>query len=327
MNSSARRAVAAALDRRRPRDGGLDGVAGAPDVEVRDQPQARRVLDRLVRRAVLAEADRVVRVDEDRAQLHQRRHAQRVARVVGERQERADVGNEAAVQREAVGDRAHAELAHAEVDVVARRASRVDRHAARPVGEHRAGEVGRAADHLRQRRARAPRSPAATPCAWRWSRPWPPARRRTRRPSPAKSAGSSPAMRRANSAASSGMRGAVGGEARRPRAPRAARRAARASHAGVDRRRDLERRVGPAERGARRRDFLLAERRAVRVGGAGLGRRALADHRLAADQRRPVGVAPARRAIARVDRVDVVAVDVRGSRASRRPRSAPACRR
>ena len=40
--------------------------------------------------------------------------------------------------------------------------------------------------------------------------------------------------------------------------------------AGVDRVGDLERRIRPAERGARRRDFLFAERRAVRVGGAGL---------------------------------------------------------
>ena len=43
-----------------------------------------------------------------------------VARVVGERQERPDVRNEAAMQREAVGDRRHREFAHAVVDVVAR---------------------------------------------------------------------------------------------------------------------------------------------------------------------------------------------------------------
>ena len=50
----------------RPGDRGLDRVARAPDVHVRDQAQARGVLDRLVRRAVLAEADRVVREDVDR---------------------------------------------------------------------------------------------------------------------------------------------------------------------------------------------------------------------------------------------------------------------
>ena len=57
----------------------------------------------------------------------------------------------------------------------------------------------------------------------------------------------------------------------------------------IDVGRNLERRIGPAQRGARRRDFLFAERRAVRGFRAGLGRRALADDRLAADQRRLVG--------------------------------------
>ena len=78
------------------------------------------MLDRLMRRAVFAEADRIVRVDVDRVRRNQRRHAHRVARVVGEHQERRVVRNEAAVQREAVRDRAHAELAHAVVDVVRR---------------------------------------------------------------------------------------------------------------------------------------------------------------------------------------------------------------
>src|SRR3546814_8614133 len=80
--------------------------------------QRRQVLDRLVRRAVLAQADRVVRVDVDRMRAHQRAHAHRVARVVAEHQERRVVWNEAAVQRQAVADRGHRELAYAEVDVV-----------------------------------------------------------------------------------------------------------------------------------------------------------------------------------------------------------------
>ncbi len=140
-----------ALERRCPRQRRLDGVAGPPDVELRDQAQRGGMLDRLVRRSVLAEADRVVRVDEDRADPHQRGHAHGVARIVGESEERADVGDESAVQGEAVGDRGHAELAHAEVDVVARR-MRAHRLAARPVGEHRAGQIGGAADHFRQQR-------------------------------------------------------------------------------------------------------------------------------------------------------------------------------
>ena len=86
-----------------------------------DQPQRRRVLDALVRGAVLAQADAVVREDVDHAPLHQRGHADGVAAVVAEGQEGAAVGDEAAVQRDAVHDRGHAELAHAVVDVAARR--------------------------------------------------------------------------------------------------------------------------------------------------------------------------------------------------------------
>jgi hypothetical protein len=60
-----------------------------------------------------------VREDEDGACLHQRSHSQCVARVVGEREERAAERQVAAMQRDAVHHRAHAELAHAVVDVVA----------------------------------------------------------------------------------------------------------------------------------------------------------------------------------------------------------------
>ena len=57
----------AAPDRGAPGDPGLRRVAGPPDFHARDQPQRREMLDRLVRRPVLAEADRVVRQHEDAA--------------------------------------------------------------------------------------------------------------------------------------------------------------------------------------------------------------------------------------------------------------------
>ena len=66
----------------------------------------------------------------------------------------------------------------------------------------------------------------------------------------------------------------------------------------------------PADRGARRGDFLLAERRAVRFVGVHLRRRALGDQRLAADEARPA-VLELRRLDCGVDRLDVVPVDVR----------------
>ena len=88
------------------------------------------------------------------ALLHQRRHAQRVARVLGEHQEGAAVGDEAAVQGDAVHDRRHAELAHTIVDVVAV-ATRCCSRAFEPfqIGEVGAGQVGRAAEQFRQHRA------------------------------------------------------------------------------------------------------------------------------------------------------------------------------
>ena len=107
------------------------------------------MLDGLVRWAVFAEADGVVSEDKNVAQLHQRGHAQRITRVIGEGQERAGVRNESTVQRHAVGDRGHGEFAHAEIDVVA---GVVLGHGFRagPVGEHAAGQIRRAADKARQ---------------------------------------------------------------------------------------------------------------------------------------------------------------------------------
>jgi hypothetical protein len=93
--------VARALERVAPGDRGLCEVARAPDAQVGYQPQAGDMLDRLVRRAVLAEADRVVRVHQRDGLAHQRCHAHRVARVVREHEEGPAVGTETAMQRDA----------------------------------------------------------------------------------------------------------------------------------------------------------------------------------------------------------------------------------
>ena len=86
----ARRAVAV-FDRHAPGRRGLDRIAGPPQVHVRNEAQARQMLDGLMRRAVFAEADGIVGIDEDHAQAHQRRHAHGIARIVRKRQERAGV--------------------------------------------------------------------------------------------------------------------------------------------------------------------------------------------------------------------------------------------
>ena len=104
--------------------GGLVRVGGAHDREVRDGAERRELLDRLVRRAVLAEGDGVVRPDEDRRDVHQRGEAHRGAHVVAEDQERAAERAGRAVQDDAVDDRAHRVLADAEVQHAAVRVAR-----------------------------------------------------------------------------------------------------------------------------------------------------------------------------------------------------------
>src|ERR671913_160055 len=64
--------VASRITRRGPAFGGLDRVGGAIDRKVRDQPQRLQMLDRLVRRTILAQPDRIMRHDIDDARVLQR---------------------------------------------------------------------------------------------------------------------------------------------------------------------------------------------------------------------------------------------------------------
>ncbi len=117
------------------------------------------MLDRLMGRTVLAQADGIVGVHQQYALMHQRRHAHGVARVVGKGQERAAIGNQRAVQRQAIHGRRHAKLPHAVIHIVAGRVGRLD--GARDFLQRvvRAAQVGRAtqqfgqfgADHIQRR--------------------------------------------------------------------------------------------------------------------------------------------------------------------------------
>ncbi len=142
-----------ALDRMLPGHRGLDRVGRTPGIQVRRGAQGDQLLDRLVGRAVFAEADGVVGEHVDHPLLHQRRHAHGVACVFHEHQEGRAVGNQAAVQGDTVHDRGHAELAHAVIHVVARGILGHHRLAALPQGQVGAGQVRRAAEQLRQQRA------------------------------------------------------------------------------------------------------------------------------------------------------------------------------
>ena len=155
-------AVAAGQDGA-PGVGGLVRVAGPHHRQVRDGPQRRQVLDRLVGRAVLAETDRVVRPDVDGVDVHQRRQPHRRAHVVGELQERAAEGAGRAVQHDAGQDRAHRVFADAEVQhaavpvrgvVLGRDRRRAEGLHALDGGVVAARQVGRAAPQLGQLRRR-----------------------------------------------------------------------------------------------------------------------------------------------------------------------------
>ena len=70
-----------------PRFGDLVGVGRPQRDQAGDAAQREKLLDRLMRRPVLADADRIVREDVDDRNLHQRREPDRRLHVVGEDEE------------------------------------------------------------------------------------------------------------------------------------------------------------------------------------------------------------------------------------------------
>ena len=166
------------LERDLPALGRLDRVGRPHHLQAGNGAQRRQMLDRLMRRAVLAQPDRIVGHHVDDAQAHQRRQTDRGPAIVGEHQEGAAVGDDAAMQRHAVHGRGHARARGCRNRRSGRPASaRVIGLQRRRLGVVRAGEVGRAADRVGQHRiddlerflARLARRPA-------WAsrpRPWP----------------------------------------------------------------------------------------------------------------------------------------------------------
>ena len=107
------------------------------------------MFDRLVCWAIFTQTNRVMGVDHDLTHFHQRGHTDRVAGVIREHHERSGVGNKAAGQRNAIGDRGHTEFAHTVKQIVA---AVVGGHAlgALPPGQIGTGQIGRAAQQFRQ---------------------------------------------------------------------------------------------------------------------------------------------------------------------------------
>ena len=141
-----RRRTGARLQRRLPAFGGLDSVSRPEHQQIRRRAQHGEMLDRLMRRPVFAETNRVMRQHIDDTLAHQRRQTHAAARIVGEDHERAAVGDEPAVQRQAVHRRRHAVFANAVVHVATGERIRADRRHALGDREIGMGEIGRAAD-------------------------------------------------------------------------------------------------------------------------------------------------------------------------------------
>ena len=247
-------------------------------------------------------------VHEDGRGLHQGRHAQRVAGVFAEHQEGRAVGDEAAVQGDAVHDGGHAELAHAVVDVVAVVAGGVHVLAALPQGQVGAGQVGGAAQQFRQQRPEAVQGVLRRLAAGDGL-----ALRVHRRDEGGGLLG--PVLRQfaVDDAALElgGQLGEVAAVVLEAVVPRALvlRAGLLRAPAFVNVGGDLKRRGAPAQGLADQGDFVGAQRRAVALFLALLVRRAEADDGLRADQGRLVGDL-AGRLDGGLDRVGAVAVDL-----------------
>ena len=123
-----------------------------PATGTRHRAQALQMLDRLVRGAVLAEADRIVGHDIDDARALQRAQANGGPRIIGEDEERAAVGDYAAMQRHSVHRRRHAELADAVIDITPRVIFGGQGLERLGLGIVRSGEVGGTANRRGNRR-------------------------------------------------------------------------------------------------------------------------------------------------------------------------------
>ena len=105
-----------------------------------------------MRRAVFTQTDRIVREDENGAQLHEGCHPEGISRVVRERQEPGAERNEAAVKRNAVLNGAHTEFAHAEADVAPQEVVVRQAFHPRPIREVGARQVRRPTEEFGKRR-------------------------------------------------------------------------------------------------------------------------------------------------------------------------------
>ena len=139
-------------DGERPAFQGLDRIGRPEDQEIGDGAQRRQMLDGLMGRPILAQADGIMGHHIDDPLAHQCGEADRRPAIIGEDEEGPAIGDEAAMERDAVHRRGHAMLAHAIIDIAAGIIGRAHRRHVLGLGIVRAGEIGRAADELGQHR-------------------------------------------------------------------------------------------------------------------------------------------------------------------------------
>ena len=278
-----------------------------------------------MRGAVFTQPDRIMGEDENHPLVHQRSHPQGVAAVVAEGQEGAAIRNVAAVQGDAIHQRAHAEFAHTVVQVAAglgwlaiwpEKAAKSA--CALPLGEVGTGEVGRATEQFRQCRAQLIERVLGRLAGGDGFTGFERGIERTLQ-------GEFPGRRQHTAHAPLEFRGlarvpgAVGAESIVPLGL-ALRAGAGRIPGGVELSWNLEGRVGPAHGAASTGNFLLAERLAVTLCGACAGGRKSADLRTALDERGrktatlrgfPALDAPAtRKRYSRINRIDIVTIDI-----------------
>jgi hypothetical protein len=137
------------FERQLPAFGGFRGIRRTEHDEARNGAECCELLHRLVGGAIFAEADRVMRQHMDDADAHQRGEADRRAAIIREDQEAAAIGDETAMQRNAVHCGGHAVLADAVMHVAAGEIGRSDRLHLAGLGVVGGRQVGRTADRLR----------------------------------------------------------------------------------------------------------------------------------------------------------------------------------
>ena len=127
-------------------------VGRSHDEQMGNRAQRGEVFDWLMRRAVFAQSDRVVRENINYLHFRKRGQTDRRTHIVGKRHERPAVGNQSAAERYARHRRAHRVFAHAKVNDAAVVANSFKAAAVFDVRIVRHAQIGRTANQHRQMR-------------------------------------------------------------------------------------------------------------------------------------------------------------------------------